>query len=109
MLIGIITGLIGWINQAYVKEEWRWVSTEGLLPLRIFGLTCLRRSRASSQAKDSFRECSPAQGKDYCPEMVVVPAGSFMMGSPDREGPTITKARSIKSPSRNPSPYPNLH
>ena len=26
--------------------------------------------------KDSFKEC------DECPEMVVVPAGSFMMGSP---------------------------
>jgi formylglycine-generating enzyme required for sulfatase activity len=38
--------------------------------------------------RDSFREC------DVCPEMVVVPAGSFMMGSPlseqgrnDNEGP----------------------
>jgi len=29
--------------------------------------------------KDSFREC------DECPEMVVVPAGSFMMGSPANE------------------------
>lgn len=29
--------------------------------------------------KDSFREC------DKCPEMVVVPAGSFIMGSPDSE------------------------
>jgi formylglycine-generating enzyme required for sulfatase activity len=29
--------------------------------------------------KDSFKEC------DNCPEMVVVPAGSFMMGSPARE------------------------
>lgn len=29
--------------------------------------------------KDSFREC------DVCPEMVVVTAGSFTMGSPDNE------------------------
>jgi formylglycine-generating enzyme required for sulfatase activity len=29
--------------------------------------------------KDSFKEC------DKCPEMVVVPAGTFMMGSPDSE------------------------
>ena len=29
--------------------------------------------------KDSFRECA------NCPEMVVVPAGSFMMGSPENE------------------------
>jgi formylglycine-generating enzyme required for sulfatase activity len=31
------------------------------------------------KAKDSFREC------EQCPEMVVVPAGSFMMGSPATE------------------------
>lgn len=29
--------------------------------------------------RDSFREC------DICPEMVVIPAGSFTMGSPNRE------------------------
>jgi formylglycine-generating enzyme required for sulfatase activity len=34
----------------------------------------------------SFRECAPKQqDKDYCPDMVVVPAGSFMMGSPATE------------------------
>jgi formylglycine-generating enzyme required for sulfatase activity len=31
------------------------------------------------QPKDSFREC------DVCPELVVIPAGSFTMGSPNRE------------------------
>ena len=39
-------------------------------------------SAAEEQAlkpKDSFKECA------QCPEMVVVPAGSFTMGSPDRE------------------------
>jgi formylglycine-generating enzyme required for sulfatase activity len=38
----------------------------------------LERERAL-KAKDSFREC------DDCPEMVVVPVGSFTMGSPDGE------------------------
>jgi formylglycine-generating enzyme required for sulfatase activity len=40
--------------------------------------------------KDMFREC------DNCPEMVVVPAGSFTMGSPANEeaGGTTEKARS---------------
>jgi len=30
--------------------------------------------------RDSFREC------DNCPEMVVVPSGSFTMGAPEKEG-----------------------
>jgi formylglycine-generating enzyme required for sulfatase activity len=34
-------------------------------------------------ANNSFRECAPTQeNKDYCPDMIVVPAGSFLMGSP---------------------------
>jgi formylglycine-generating enzyme required for sulfatase activity len=42
----------------------------------------------------TFRECAAEQGNDYCPEMVVLPGGAFMMGSPstengrsDNEGP----------------------
>src|SRR5262249_50125561 len=31
------------------------------------------------QPKDTFKEC------DTCPEMIVVPAGSFVMGSPESE------------------------
>jgi formylglycine-generating enzyme required for sulfatase activity len=30
---------------------------------------------------DTFRECATPPGTDYCPEMVVVPAGAFTMGS----------------------------
>ena len=58
--------------------------------------------------KDTFRECTLQQGKDYCPEMVVVPPGSFMMGSPpsekdrfDDEGPqhevTIAKSFAVSN------------
>ena len=32
---------------------------------------------------DTFRECAAPPGTDYCPQMVVVPAGSFTMGAPD--------------------------
>jgi formylglycine-generating enzyme required for sulfatase activity len=32
---------------------------------------------------DIFRECAGPPGKDYCPSMVVVPAGKFTMGSPE--------------------------
>jgi formylglycine-generating enzyme required for sulfatase activity len=47
-------------------------STPGGAPLS------LERER-SLKPKDSFKEC------DVCPEMVVIPAGSFMMGSPAKE------------------------
>jgi len=35
--------------------------------------------------KDTFGECASVPGKDYCPQMVVVPAGSFTMGAPDSQ------------------------
>ena len=66
-----------------------------LLPLTIFGAAVLaeplsgERERALA-AGDSFTEC------DGCPAMVVVPAGSFTMGSPDNE----TGRNSWESPQR---------
>jgi formylglycine-generating enzyme required for sulfatase activity len=54
-------------------------------------------SAAAEQAlkpMDAFLECAAEPGKDNCPEMIVVPAGSFLMGAPptekgrfDNEGP----------------------
>ena len=55
---------------------------EGAMVASVAGrLNCPLSSaqEASLKPKDSFREC------DKCPEMVVVPAGSFMMGSPRAE------------------------
>ena len=37
---------------------------------------------------DVFRECAVEAREDYCPQMVVVPAGSFMMGSTVPNQPT---------------------
>jgi formylglycine-generating enzyme required for sulfatase activity len=86
MLIGMIAGLFGWINQAYVKEQWRWVLTERpFVSANIWPYVLTPQAERELKPKDSFRECSPAQGKDYCPEMIVVPAGSFIMGSPPTE------------------------
>ena len=38
--------------------------------------------------KDTFRECASVPGKDNCPQMVMVPAGSFTMGAPNSQ--TVT-------------------
>jgi formylglycine-generating enzyme required for sulfatase activity len=88
LLVGFVVGAIGWINQAYVGEQWHWYWT-----VRPFAATniwpyLLRPSaEAALKPKDTFRECRAEPSGDYCPEMVVVPAGSFVMGArPDEVG-----------------------
>jgi len=77
LLLGVIAGLLGWINEEYLKKQIKWYFTTRpymLAQVRPFVLT----TQAESEVKplQSFKECA----KD-CPEMIVIPAGSFMMGS----------------------------
>ncbi len=86
MLLGIILGLVGWINQVYIADQWRFVTITW--PYEHANVWPYVLSRAKEQAlkpKDTFRECRPERSVDYCPEMIVVPAGSFLMGSPTVE------------------------
>lgn len=81
LLVGIIVGLVGWINQSSLKEQINWFWT--VRPYRVanFDRYVLKpESERSLKPGDAFLECA----KD-CPEMVVVPAGEFMMGSPTSE------------------------
>ena len=81
LLIGIILGLIGLINRTYIEEQvnWYW-------KMRPYMVAQVRPYVLSPDAEralkpgQAFRECA----KD-CPEMVVVPAGEFIMGSPPTE------------------------
>ena len=81
LLVGIILGLIGLINQTYIEEQVNWYWT-----MRPYMIAQVRPYVLSPDAEralkpgQAFRECA----KD-CPEMVVVPAGEFMMGSPPTE------------------------
>jgi formylglycine-generating enzyme required for sulfatase activity len=80
--VAILAGVMGWLNQDYLQERWRWFTT-----IRPHMLTQVRPYVLTAEAEralhpgDTFRECAK-----YCPEMVVVPAGSFTMGSPPEEG-----------------------
>jgi formylglycine-generating enzyme required for sulfatase activity len=86
LLVGMIAGLVGWINQSYIKEQWRWYSTERpFVAANIWRYVLTAAKEQALKPKDSFKECATEQGKDYCPEMVLVPAGSFMMGRPTTE------------------------
>ena len=100
LLVGIITGLIGWINQSYLKEQLNWyMAVRPYMKTQVRPYVLAAAAEQALKPGDSFRECA----KD-CPEMVVVPAGDFMMGSPpnekgryDNEGPQhrVTIARPI--------------
>jgi formylglycine-generating enzyme required for sulfatase activity len=83
LLVGIIIGLIGVINEAYVKEQVNWYWT--MRPWRVANVDpYVLKPEAERALKpgDPFTECANARD---CPEMVVVPAGEFMMGSPKEE------------------------
>src|ERR1700683_293574 len=79
--IGVILGLVGWINQARIYAQWRWWAVTipyAKAQIRPYVLS-LGREQALKPG-DSFKECA-----SNCPLMIVVPAGSFIMGSPPSE------------------------
>ena len=57
----------------------RWGGLAGLFALTAIGFLMPARSVVGQEMGEVFRDC------DVCPEMVVVPAGSFKMGSPETE------------------------
>jgi formylglycine-generating enzyme required for sulfatase activity len=95
LLVGMIAVLVGWINQAYIKEQWRgYTVARPFMQTRVLPYVLTDTAERTLKPKDTFRECAIELGNDYCPEMLVVPAGSFTMGSPpaekgrfDNEGP----------------------
>jgi formylglycine-generating enzyme required for sulfatase activity len=90
LLVGVIGGLVGWINQSYIKERINWFMTMRpymLANVRPYVLTA--EAERALKPRASFRECAK-----NCPEMTVVPTGAFTMGAPatdtaryDDEGP----------------------
>src|SRR5215471_4145457 len=87
---GSIVGIIAWFNQSLINEEVNWYWNVRPYRRANFDKHVLTAARERGlKPGDSFRECD----KD-CPEMIAVPTGEFMMGSPvnekgrfDNEGP----------------------
>ena len=89
LLIGIILGLVGWMNQAYIADQWRWWTvSRPYAAAQVWPYVLSAARELALKPSDSFKECA----KD-CPEMVVIPKGSFTMGGPtkaERPRHTIT-------------------
>jgi formylglycine-generating enzyme required for sulfatase activity len=81
LLVGIVLGLVGWINQATIADKWRYATIT--LPYARANVLPHVLSMAQEQALkpgDVFKECA-----QDCPDMIVLPSGSFVMGAAENE------------------------
>ncbi len=77
----ICIGFVGWLNRGAVEDDWRFYTmVKPYIAKQITPFVLTAAAEHTLKAGDSFRECA----KD-CPDMIVVPAGSFTMGSPQSE------------------------
>ena len=85
LMLLVIAGLVAFINQALLKEQYFWARYALGHALTLEEVQALKPG-------SSFRECAQDLGIEadapryaeysvHCPEMIVVPAGSFAMGS----------------------------
>ena len=82
LLVCIIAGLVGWINQQVLKEQWNWyVIARPYQAKNIAPHVLTAEAERALRPGQTFNECA----KD-CPDMMVVPAGRFLMGSADGKG-----------------------
>jgi formylglycine-generating enzyme required for sulfatase activity len=81
LLVGIIGSLAGIIEKEPIKEQINWFTVTRPYRVANFDPYVLKpEAERALQPLKSFRECA----KD-CPEMIVIPAGGFTMGSPATE------------------------
>ena len=89
LMLGVIVGLIAWINQSFIEAQWTWYWTDRpFLAANVWPYVLGPADEAALKPdpNKSFRECTPRQqGTDYCPDMIVIRAGPFLMGSPASE------------------------
>jgi len=80
LLVAVIVGLIAWINQSTIRDEWRWfMVTRPYMRAQVRPNVLNATTEQALKPGDAFRECSKG---DECPDMIVIPAGRFTMGSP---------------------------
>ena len=75
LFLCIIVGAIGVYYQDYLKEQYHW-----RVVMRPSVLTAAQEREKAAKPGSDFKECSSG-----CPTMIVIPAGKFLMGSPESE------------------------
>ncbi|MGO8954695.1 MAG: SUMF1/EgtB/PvdO family nonheme iron enzyme [Rhodomicrobium sp.] len=75
LVLLLIAAGVGWWQQAWLLEQYQWRMVMGPSVL-----TAGQEMEKAAHPGQTFKEC--AKG---CPEMVVIPAGEFLMGSPETE------------------------
>ena len=75
-LVVVIIGLVAFIEQATIADQWRyWTVTWPYMRAQVRPYVLSAAKEQALKPGDSFKECA-----QDCPEMIVVPAGSFTMG-----------------------------
>ena len=81
LVFAIVAGLIGWAKQDYLREQVRqFVTIRPYIDKQVRPYVLTAVGERALKPGNSFKECAK-----YCPEMVVVPAGQFVMGSSANE------------------------
>jgi formylglycine-generating enzyme required for sulfatase activity/class 3 adenylate cyclase len=75
LFLSIIAGLLGFINQAFLREQYQW-----RIVMRPSVLTPEQEKEKAARPGSDFKDCA-----NGCPTMIAVPAGKFTMGSPESD------------------------
>ena len=77
LTLAMIAGLIGWLKRDYLQEQVRqFVTIRPYIETQVRPYVLSPAAERALEPGNSFKECAK-----NCPEMVVVPAGQFVMGS----------------------------
>jgi formylglycine-generating enzyme required for sulfatase activity len=76
----IVLGVVAYLNDQALKGLYYWFA-------HVRGSVLTVRADRMLRPRETFSECIKTEGdySKYCPEMVVLPAGKFMMGSSSTE------------------------
>jgi formylglycine-generating enzyme required for sulfatase activity len=93
--VALVASLVGWVKHDDLSALGREVTiTYPYMRSHVRPYVLSAAAEQALKPMDAFMECAAEPGKDNCPEMIVVPAGSFLMGAPptekgrfDNEGP----------------------